>query len=458
MKVGYVQLAEDIATSLNQEASPFPVPWPHRFRVIEPEEGVRLLVRESEDLEIREVLTEHVCNKVISWMRLHNNPDWIVGTKQAKEAVEIWRAIADPLPLDQVRWVRWQSDPGYTWRRLPWDIASGPTPTWDGLLGKLTNAAAFRQWLGSLFFEEGQQHQYVWVHGMGNDGKGAMNRFFKRVFGKCYRSKQPPHPGDKFWTYGLIGARIVVFPDCNSQGFTAGGLFKTLSGGDPVDVEAKGRMSFTTELQAKYLFFSNERPNISCEDADMRRIIYCEFTEKTKKSDIVPGFEKRLWEEGGFFLSRCVEEYLAACPHHESIKSDQEHISEWVSVVEERWQLFFDSLFYQPIEEYRTTKLFAGLTDEQVDLVTVRPDDLFAVLKEQFPDRRDQGAFRDWMYKKYGVQKRNVRRGGGFIHRYIGVARKPTGKAADAITRAVAKMNSGFRVVATVATDAGATD
>ncbi len=449
----FAEFASQVAAALNFESHPFPIPWPYRYRTVELARGARVIVEETEDQTLTEVPIEEVVSRVVAWLRLQLNPDNLLTVKRANEAVQMWVAIATPIPTVQIKYVRWLSEPGLTWRRLPWDPQDGETPTWDKLFGKLTNMGAFRQWLGSLFFEEGQQHQYVWVHGMGNDGKGAINRFLKRVFGKCYRSKQPPALGDKFWTYGLIGARLVVFPDCNSQGFTASGLFKTLSGGDPVDVEAKGKMSFTTELHAKFLFFSNEKPNISCEDADMRRIVYCEFMEKTKKEDVVPGFEVRLWEEGGRFLSRCVSEYLAACPEHQAIESDHEHIRDWVSVGEERWQIFFDSMYEQPKHEgYRTTKLLPGLTDEQLDLVTVRPDDLFAVLREAFPDRRDQAFFRDWMYKKYGVQKRGIRRADGINYRYVGVARKPTGKTADHQRRAVERMHSDMRLVSTLST------
>lgn len=427
----FAEIANYVASAINFEACPFPVRWPHRYRIIEPAIGARLIVQETEDLEIQEVPLDHVAHRVVAWLRLQNDPELLMTLRKAREAVEMWLAFADPIPMAQIKSVRWKSEVGHTWRRLPWDATTGETPTWDKVFSKLTNPSAFRQWLGALFFEEASQHQYVWVHGMGNDGKGSINRFLKRVFGRAYRSKQPPHPGDKFWTHGLVGSRLVVFPDCNSQGFTAGGLFKSLSGGDPVDVEAKGKMSFTAELCCKFLFFSNEKPNLSCEDADMRRIIYCEFFEKTKKEDADAEFEPKLWAEGGAFLSRCVKEYRANCPDHQTIESDKGEIRAWVSVAEEKFEHVLGAYLDLPKNEaYQAGKNLGELTDAQLDLVTLEPKTLLAVLQSSFPDRRDQNAFRDWLYKKHGVQKKGIRRVRDgkdvVIYRYIGICKPVT--------------------------------
>jgi phage/plasmid-associated DNA primase len=148
------------------------------------------------------------------------------------------------------------------------------------------------------------------MYGQGKDGKGTLNRFLARVFGGAFCAKTPPAKGDKFWTFGLIGKRLVSFADCDDTKFVASGLFKSLTGGDPMPVEAKKQMAFTYMPVAKYLFFSNRKPEISSERSDQRRIIYCEF----KPADVVDeaGFQERLWEEGGAFLTNCIVKYAEA--------------------------------------------------------------------------------------------------------------------------------------------------
>jgi phage/plasmid-associated DNA primase len=272
----------------------------------------------------------------------------------------------------------------------------------------MSNRDAFKAFLGSLLFENAKQHQYLWCHGLGSDGKGAINRFLKQVFGRSYRSKQPPAPGDKFWTHGLLGSRLVVFPDCNAQTFTSSGLFKSLSGGDPVDVEAKGLMSFTAVLDCKFIFLSNEKPVISSERADMRRIIYCEFEPEGAPEE--RGFEDRLWDEGGVFLTDCVKTYARLCPDHAKIPCDTTEITDWVSVVEERFELLFQARFKLPHEDYRKTSGLVDLTTSQFELVTIKPEVMQSILMELVPDKKEQREFRSWMTRVHGVQKRTIRR------------------------------------------------
>lgn len=437
----FIEIASAVASVINSEKQglfDWPEPWPHRFRAIEPTKGARLIVEESGDQEIEEVPVEYVANCIVAWLRSQKDTDCLVTHRKAKEIAEFWLAFTIPIPMASIKSVRWQSEQGYTWRRLPWAIEDGPTPTWDGILNRMSNASAFRQWLGSLFFDEAKQHQYVWIHGMGEDGKGSMNDILDSVFGRAYRSKQPPHPGDKFWTYDLIGSRLVVFPDCNAQGFVAGGLFKSLSGGDPVSVEAKGRMAFTTRLNCKFLFLSNEKPNISSEHADMRRIIYCAFTEKG--SDKEPKFKSRLWNEAGHFLSRCVIEYQDNCREHEDIRSDKENIEAWISTNDEEYQHVFDKYFRIPHEQYRTKASLDNLSLAEIRLVTFDPEKMLAIVKEEFKDYRQQKGFRDWLYKKHRAERIRVLREGQRIWVYVGVSHTLTAKTSREVTLLVSKL------------------
>lgn len=433
----FAELAHTIASVIDGKTFRFPSPWKHKFKVIEPAIGARLIVQEGDEQEIHEVNLDHVAHCVVAWTRRQDDPEMLLTFRKAREVVETWLAFAQP--IEDIKYVRWKGEPGYTWRRLPWVRGDGKTPTWDLIMSKMTNAAAFRQWLGSLFFDEARQHQYVWIHGQGNDGKGSMNDVLADVFKRAYRSKQPPAMGDKFWTYGLVGARLVVFPDCNNQTFTAGGLFKTLTGGDPVDVEAKGKMSFTTRLGCKFLFLSNEKPNISCEDADMRRIIYCEFVRKMRADEKDPHFKKKLWDEAGHFLSRCIAEYNAACPEHQEIERDKEAIEEWVAVGDEKFQVIYDEVLKAPAEIYKSHEALRTAPDDVFKYVTISPRDMQAFLENAFPERREQGQFRDWLYKKYGVQKRRIRRGEMNDFYYIGVQKKLTSEAAKIFEAAADK-------------------
>ncbi len=389
-KKSLAELCENVASAINLDSCPFRVAWPYLYHAIEPSPGVKLIVAEDQDQVLIEVPSDHVAHRVVAWMRLQQVPAWYLTLKRAREAVDYWRAIARSLDPDEVKMIRWQDEPGYTWHRMPWVKSAGPTPTWDTLMGRMTNATAFKAWVGSLFSDASLLQQYVWMYGLGADGKGAINRFFRKVFGQAYRSKQPPDRGDKFWSYNLIGARVVVFPDCNNRSFVASGLFKTLTGGDPVSVEAKGQMAFTAALNCKFVILSNEEPNISSEHADMRRIIYCEFGDR---GEFDPQFEERLHAEGGAFLADCLETYQRLCPDHGPIPTEINVITDVVASNEEEFQVFFQHQFTVNNDYF------------------VTPSIMQDALSHKWRDTGKHSAFRAWLRRTHGVRGKTVRIG-----------------------------------------------
>lgn len=425
------EILEAVASAVNLEAHPFPTPWDGNFKTMELSKGHRIIVEVSPDLTIEEVPAVHLVNKVVAWMRLHNNPDWFLTAKRASEAVEMWRAFSSPILDAEIKPVRWASERGYAWHRLPWDAQQGgATPTWDTLLARMSNREAFMAFVGSLLFGDSKQHQYVWMQGVGGDGKGAINRWLHKVLGRSYRSKQPPGMNDRFWTYGLIGSRLVVFPDCNAKSFTASGLFKSLTGGDPVDVEAKNQMSFTTQLDCKFMFLSNESPTISSEWADLRRIIYCQFEDDRADDEktVDPAFEPGLWAEGGAFLTKCVMTYAELAPNHIPISTDKAGIESWIGSLEEEFETVFNKHFEVPKNPlYRKATGINGLDPHQIDLVTVEGGHLLQTVRDEFPgDRKQQAAFRDWLEKRHGVSRKTIylKDTSQYGKRWVGICRK----------------------------------
>lgn len=406
-KLTFTQLAEMVSLTIARRHQMFAVPWEGEFHIIEPSPGGRLILEELEGKVMREMPLDYLANRIVEWLLRQKMPEVVLSYRRAKEVIEMWRAIMTPIPMADIKPVAWLDEPCYTWHRLPWakDASNGlPMPSWESLLARMTNSKSFMAWIGSLFFEQSSLHGYLWLHGKGGDGKGSINRFLKRVFGRAYRSKQPPGPHDRFWTYDLIGARLVVFPDCEDSRFVARGLFKSLTGGDPISVEAKGQMAFTTLLTAKYLVLSNEKPSISSEVADMRRIIYCEL----EKGPYDPGYEDRLWEEGGTFLAACIAVYAQAYADHRPIIAETDQISDWVSTVEEPMEVVFDKWF---------------VLDPEGRVV---PAEMQAILREEWRHRPQQLEFLNWLERTHKVKKRGQRDGDTVFYRYRGISKRKT--------------------------------
>jgi hypothetical protein len=379
-----------------------------RFHAWEPEPGKRVVLLEEAG-EVRVVTTAALENAVLRHSERHYGVhDYALTPVTAREVVKYWVATATPVP--EPAGVLWADEAGLTFRRLPWAfmVPDGPSPTWDALLGRIRNRDALVQWLGSLFAVGARNHQYAFLYGEGADGKGAINRFLAKVFGGSYCSKQPPasHAGsyDKFWTYELVGKRLVAFPDCNNTSFMASGLFKSLVGGDPLAAEAKREQGFTFTPRCKCIIFSNEKPKISSELADMRRIIYCAFETRGEYS---PDFEERLWAEGGNFLRRAIMAYRAACPDHRDIVSDDGDIRDWVDEAEADWQGVFESLF--TVVPAALPGDVAHRTATLMNSISVPAFNFQVAIDKKFRSRRERLDFTSWLEKRHKICRTAVR-------------------------------------------------
>lgn len=385
--------------------------FPVNYAVLEPKPGINIPLIISDDDTVTVTSSDALANDILRYCDkdLGYNMDYAIKLRTAKEAADYYLAVHPPLDPAKIKATRWADEPGLTYRRLPWIKETGNAPTWERLLGRMSNSSAFIEWVGSLFFEEAHLHNYVWIYGEGGDGKGSINRFLGRVFGNAYRSKSAPTLDkngtvDKFWAYNLIGSRLAVFPDCESPTFTTSGLFKSLTGGDPVEVEAKGAMPFTVYLTTRYLILANVKPGTTSAKSDMRRIIYCEM-DPTNEDD--PDFEDNLWAEGGAFLSHCVENYQNNYPKHGPIKTDHSSLEVVIDENEQHLENFFNEYFEINQEGH------------------VTPKDLKVAAEEAWPrSRKTYREFLAWLKRVQGVERRKERIGNATEWRYPGIARK----------------------------------
>lgn len=245
-------------------------------------------------------------------------------------------------------------------------------------------------WFGSLFVDESNRHQYVWLHGGGDDGKGSIARFFNKVLAHLYSSQVPPTLNDRFWTYGIKDARLVMFEDCNNTSFVTSGLFKMLTGGDYVRVEVKGGAVLSLLIKAKYMFLSNEKPDISSERADEKRIIYCTISPFKGVAD--DKIETALWDEGGAFLYKCLAMYAKMAPEHGRIKTDTTLIGQVVETNEERFSSFLEAHFHVGPTHRCVPYLFQD------------------IIGKEFKTKKERQDFISYLERK-GIKKKSDRQG-----------------------------------------------
>ena len=250
--------------------------FPFKFHVVEPSPGIFDVLEERRNQVVNYCHDQRVSAAILKFCqtKLSNRPAFVNWTtKDAHECMRFWLHMSRP--ISQPVLVREKSSEGLCFHRLPWDAKKGKCPLFDEFLSRTSNADAYQIFIGSLFYPNSDKQQYLWHYGRGLNGKGSMIRLLRRVLGPAFSAEDAGQAKSQFWTYGLIGKRLIVFPDCNSYSFPASQKFKSLTGGDPIRIERKNKDPYTEQLEAKFMFASNEKPGLSSQSSDVRRAIFC---------------------------------------------------------------------------------------------------------------------------------------------------------------------------------------
>lgn len=402
---------EAIARTIASQAPNFSIKvWP-----VKVDDGQRMVIKEVKDNVVKISNRDEVAESIIKYIA-DLPQEYALTWEECRYAANFW-LYSSPL-VDMPPHFRWADDSRMTFNRLPWkEGVTGPTPTWDGLLGRLSNATALKAWIGALFVNDATHQQYIWMYGQGGEGKGCIDRFLEKVIGTGYRSEEPPESGDKFWTYGLIGATLVTFADCNNRTFPSTGKFKSLVANDAVRCEEKNGKIFSTRLGCRYMFFSNEQPNLTTERADMRRVIYCEFAPQSEQR-VDPDFERRLWEEGGPFITSCIQTYHNLCPKHGPIPAEMDDVLDLAAANESHFSTVFERCF-----------VVKSSHPDAANHVKphVKTNRMTEIINTWFKDRRDRDGFKAYLKRNYGAFSQTVKlEGNKAERRYLGIEVHPS--------------------------------
>jgi hypothetical protein len=308
-------------------------------------------------------------------------PQFNLLDEQLHKAFKYWFRYTSP--IDAPKPAAFASDDSYCLHRLPFDPSPGATPHWDEMFDRITNADPLRAWIGSLFDPQADKQQYVWLYGEGRNGKGSLTRALRRVIGDSATAtiNEVPKIRNSFWTDGFVHARLVFFPDCEQPGFPSSGLFKSLTGGDPIRVERKYGLPYDVIPECKFFFTSNKVALVSRERSDLRRAIYCEVANP---KTIFENYEERLWDEMPHFIHQCREAYARLCPNGGEIEACHDHLVERIDEHNADLELFFDLHF--ALEPNASVSYLA--MNERLE--TKWPHDTFQWAK-----------FRRWVLSKY---------------------------------------------------------
>lgn len=253
---------------------------------------------------------------------------------------------------EEPRTVAFLNEDCLAYHKLDFDLVEGECPIFDELVGRSTNKKALMAFIWSLFVTDSDRQQYIWLCGGGGNGKTSLQRLLERLLGNaCIEKRVGSVHNNRFFTHSLIGKRLAVFSDTNSATVVRTETVKEITGGGRIEVEPKGKSPFTIKPDVKLIFISNNDPDISSKNADLRRLIMCKIDALPKGVKQDPFYIDKLWNERSAILYKCKAIYeeldvgIGSIPHETILSKEVAEDSEveFESVFEECLQLDEDS-------------------------------------------------------------------------------------------------------------------
>ncbi|HEY5688545.1 MAG TPA: DUF5906 domain-containing protein [Yeosuana sp.] len=273
-----------------------------KFYVVEDDQGRRgNLLEELPNKIVRKISHEKICADIG-----HLILD-VVGSfhdaAACKKHADNWIQYNDALTVAP-RTVAFGDYNDLAFHKLDFTPQQGESPLFDEFLSRTTNADALAAFIWSLFVDNCDRQQYVWMYGDGGNGKSSIGDFLGRCLGPAYMAKNSVNAyNNKNFTSTFVNKRLAVFEDSNSTKFVQSGTFKEVTGGGAIEVQFMYEGAYSTHIDTKFIFFSNFQPELSSKLADLRRIILCHVGPITGEPD--SHYTDKLWEERAAILYKC---------------------------------------------------------------------------------------------------------------------------------------------------------
>lgn len=140
------------------------------------------------------------------------------------------------------------------------------TRAWREWLSKFTadEQLVILAWIWAVFFAKNKGRQSLWIVDTdGYSGKSVFVNALVSVLGSALTAALNKDSLKNQFGYAKIWSkRLVTYPDCKNRLFPRSEAAHVIPGGDLVDVEGKGRASFSAKMDAKMLVCSNSFPSL----------------------------------------------------------------------------------------------------------------------------------------------------------------------------------------------------
>lgn len=142
----------------------------------------------------------------------------------------------------------------------------------------------------------------LFLFGAGNAGKSQLLGLLELLLGKnkCANiAIQDMNDKNRFIFSTILGKRVISNGDQKSETIDDSSYFKSLSGGDEIRVEPKGKTAFNMKFRGTMIFAGNDMPTFKNDKGDyiFRRIMLHAISHSIKAEDVDPHILDKMWEE-----------------------------------------------------------------------------------------------------------------------------------------------------------------
>lgn len=376
------------------------VQWAGKYLVYcDPAGNATYLEWNRESNTVKEIALDELQRQVA---RAFSGGPFDCKSSEAREHASGWAHRVEPLSELPPSFA-WKKYEGLTFNRFDFEIGDEPTPLFDDFLARIeTNREAFMAFVWSLFVREDRGHQYLWIFGEGQDGKGSIVRLLNRLLQGAFVALDAK---DKYWLASCVGKRLGAFNDMVDVTFPMRSQFKQVTGQDPVNIEQKYKKSYSTVLDTKFIFTTNKELQITGQTSDIRRCIMARMTKNPHRPR--DDYEEKLWAERAGILHKCRLVYEAMMIEHGAVVVDQEAARDLAEVSELKFQVMFEKQFVS-VEDSWMTRVAV-----RRHLVDSRGNPL---------SNHEHSEFKEWMKRTQGVIEKKITDDGKTLKVYQGLA------------------------------------
>lgn len=347
---------------------------------------------------------------------------YFCNSARARAVAQFWsdrRARTLVMPQS----VTFSDDPNPAFHRLTFPRpAASPSlelcPTWGDILGRLgENAAPFAAWVWSLFEEDSDRKQAVYIFGEKDCGKSRVSEALGRMMGSVTPSKgsfctlSSQYIEGRWGVSGLVGKRLCAIDEAVPS-FLGSSRHKALTGSKDQHAEDKGKPGFTVSINTKFLFTSNQAPECASRGDTLERLIVCRMVTHGKSSqDLIPDmqFDSLLDYELPAFLAvcrACYEPYKGgkrlACDYTELQAAMDEHEQFEDALFNRLFEVAGPEFFVSLNEIHATIAHDAAWTQQQTIKKYIR------VWKDRFGIKAERRRVNGEKYRGYSGMKKKT--------------------------------------------------